>query len=511
MEKKRNIFAIRIFTLILAVFTIFFPFTVLATENVEKGEKEYGAYEKENYEGTILLEDISTSMTSTFAEEVEKMEVEREKFSNYTTFGASGKTNLYEQLNNAFSKFDSVSIITDLWDTSEIGLKDWKGKDLRIYLPFKSNDEKACKHVEDIVYSDIATHLKDSFVKVIYLDESEGEVLLESETAKLKDAEQEELIKAQESSKTTIVEQEEEISRQEEQTEIESVIIPRHSYRIIKEEKSISFGEFILKLLEIFFRTIVQIIIGFVIIAILIVLLFLAFTICVAVLSVIIEVIFTIIKLIFRFLKKHKIIIELLSIMLYLVILAGLFFLCCYYGNIIVNIFMIMGGIIVAFFLISTIYKIIEVAVKGISNLFKGNNDKVEEEQASENPIVVERIKSSQVIIIDSDIGKEKLMEYFVVFKEIEDIDEKIIITYNYNIIQCFYNMENVSAILGNLMPKKEEVTEEMIISSLKLAEEMEAKNILILSKKSKFTKDFLDEIEKINKNISYLNEYYAI
>ena len=102
-------------------------------------------------------------------------------------------------------------------------------------------------------------------------------------------------------------------------------------------------------------------------------------------------------------------------------------------------------------------------------------------------------------------------MEYFGIFKEIEDIDEKIIITYDCNIIKCFYNMENVSAILGNLMPKKEEVTEEMIISSLKLAEEMEAKNILILSKKSKFTKDFLDKIEKINKNISYLNEYYAI
>lgn len=220
-EKTMNNKIMRIVLFVLFTFLMLSSITVYAidgnTLETVGVEKETGAYQTESHENTVFLEDISSSMQKTFSREVENMQVNREKFSLYRTFETSGKTNLYGELNQAFEESDSVSVITDLWDTVNEPLQNWSGKDLRIYLPFNSSDEEARKHVENVVYNYIQPYLQDSFIKVIYLDNPEGEILVQSETAlqlEEKQKQEEEERRKQEEEKRK---QEEELKKQEEE------------------------------------------------------------------------------------------------------------------------------------------------------------------------------------------------------------------------------------------------------------------------------------------------------
>lgn len=201
------------------------------------GTKEIGAYELEQYDTTILLEDVSFSMRSTFANGVKKIAIDRENFSIYRTFEASdGKTNLWGELNRAFEEGNSVSIITDLWDTTQEELLDYHGKDLRIYVPFNSDDNEAVKHVENIVFNYIQPHFSDSFVKVIYLD-GEEDILIQSETAILIDEnrkrqEAEAEVKAESESNTEIID--ETVNKVESEDEHPSIVEPEISTKSTK-------------------------------------------------------------------------------------------------------------------------------------------------------------------------------------------------------------------------------------------------------------------------------------
>lgn len=156
---------------------------VVCVNAEESSKKEKGAYAAEEKETTLLLKDVSQSMRKTFAEEVKQMKMDEQSFLNYREFSDNGKTNLYDVLNESLTYYDSVSIITDLWDTTNQDLKEVKGKDLRIYVPYKFTDKEAVEHVEDVVYQHISPFLKDSFVKVIYLDKEEGVIYITSPTA----------------------------------------------------------------------------------------------------------------------------------------------------------------------------------------------------------------------------------------------------------------------------------------------------------------------------------------
>ena len=198
MKEDKNMTTKRTITLITAI-VVLLIFCLVAPVKAfaENGkEKEQGAYQKESKQETILLEDVSHSMTETFSYEVSQMQINREQFTLYRPFAESKQTNLYGELNEAFKQSNSVSIITDLWDTMNIPLETVNGKDLRIYVPYTLDNVEAVQHVENVVFNNLMPYLQDSFIKIVYLDndpeKNEGVIMVQSETALKRDLEPEE-------------------------------------------------------------------------------------------------------------------------------------------------------------------------------------------------------------------------------------------------------------------------------------------------------------------------------
>ena len=121
----------------------------------------------------VLVEDESYSMIHTFSWErgLIRSKLADCEFDRRESLGFPGGTDLWGTLNSLeVGDGDVIVLVSDLWDTTDVGLQEAQNRKIAVFVPFYSTDKEAVEHTDECA-NYILSQWSNSEVGIIYLDD----------------------------------------------------------------------------------------------------------------------------------------------------------------------------------------------------------------------------------------------------------------------------------------------------------------------------------------------------